>query len=100
MSYFSCYVKKSKFYYLYDDISFIQIFFFRGSMASERRLVLILVNRSCTIVRNANSHILNDYNSIFVLNAIFFLFLILSLVSGLYNGFVNCICGLGRFGSQ
>ena len=101
MSYFFLLCKNSKFYYIYDGISFIQIsvVFFRGSMASERRLVLILVNRSCTIVRNANSHILNDYNSIFVLNAKFFPVINTFLGFWTLQRCVNCICGLGRFGS-
>ena len=70
-------------------------------MALERRLVFILVKRSCTIVRNANSHIINDYNSIFVLNANCFEIPVINTFLGFWTlqRCVNCICGLGRFGS-
>ena len=68
MSYFFLLCKKSKFYYLYDGISFIQILVF---------FVVPWLRKgdwySSWLIDPVNSHILNDYNSIFVLSANFVL---------------------------
>ena len=73
MSIFFLLCLERKFYYLYNDINFMKLFYCLDvSRCLGMRLVCISFARTGNTVKNANFTLLNNYKPNFILNVIFF----------------------------